>query len=137
MKYFILSLIILLSITSSKSQKLSLGPELGINIIPLESTDIGTNFHLGYHFGGHWCSTPAPRWWGRIFNIVESHMHWFFYFVCHWIFCLKASDTYVEEENFLIFRVLLYGSVSASVCISNHAERQLTKTDVSSLGRGA
>ena len=53
MKYFILSLIILLSITSSKSQKLSLGPELGINIIPLESTDIGTNFHLGYHFGGH------------------------------------------------------------------------------------
>lgn len=35
------------------SQKISLGPELGVNVIPLESTNYGYNFQLGFHIGGH------------------------------------------------------------------------------------
>lgn len=35
------------------SQKVSMGPELGINIIPLENTNYGYNYQLGFHFGGH------------------------------------------------------------------------------------
>ncbi len=35
------------------SQKVSLGPEIGVNIIPMEGSDIGQNYQLGYHFGGH------------------------------------------------------------------------------------
>jgi hypothetical protein len=34
-------------------QKVSFGPELGLNIIPIENTDVGYNFQLGYHLGGH------------------------------------------------------------------------------------
>ena len=45
------SLIILSSI--SYSQKISLGPELGVNIIPMENTNYGYNYQLGIHFGGH------------------------------------------------------------------------------------
>ena len=35
------------------SQKISLGPELGVNIIPMESTNYGNNYQLGFHLGGH------------------------------------------------------------------------------------
>ncbi|MBL4668224.1 MAG: outer membrane beta-barrel protein [Flavobacteriales bacterium] len=35
------------------SQKISLGPEIGVNIIPIEHSQIGQEYHLGYHFGGH------------------------------------------------------------------------------------
>jgi hypothetical protein len=52
-KTILLSFIICLSALSSFSQKLSLGPELGVNIIPLESTGYGYNYQLGFHFGGH------------------------------------------------------------------------------------
>ncbi len=34
-------------------QKVSIGPELGINIIPIENTNLGYNYQLGFHFGGH------------------------------------------------------------------------------------
>jgi len=33
------------------AQKVSLGPEIGLNIIPLESSKIGTNYQLGYNVG--------------------------------------------------------------------------------------
>ena len=40
-------------IGSGFSQKISIGPEAGLNIISVEKTDIGNNYQLGYHFGGH------------------------------------------------------------------------------------
>ncbi len=51
-RLFILTSIILLT-NISYSQKVSLGPELGINIIPMENTNYGYNYQLGFHFGGH------------------------------------------------------------------------------------
>jgi len=35
------------------SQKVSLAPEIGLNIIPMASSDIGQNYQFGYHVGGH------------------------------------------------------------------------------------
>lgn len=49
---FILLAILFISITTT-AQKVSLGPELGVNIIPLESTGYGYNYQLGFHFGAH------------------------------------------------------------------------------------
>ena len=34
-------------------QKVSLAPEIGLNIIPMSGSDIGQNYQFGYHFGGH------------------------------------------------------------------------------------
>src|SRR3990167_7613928 len=55
MKKYIILIIILFSFSTSYSQntKVSLGPEIGMNIIPIENTAIGYNFQLGYHFGLH------------------------------------------------------------------------------------
>jgi len=55
MKKYILFSFVLFSFTSSFSQnaKISLGPEVGMNIIPIENTAIGYNFQLGYHVGLH------------------------------------------------------------------------------------
>jgi len=53
MKILILSIIFLIFSSVGFTQKVSLGPELGINIIPIENTNIGYNYQLGFHFGGH------------------------------------------------------------------------------------
>ena len=53
MKNYILPLLLLIIVTNSYGQKISLGPEVGVNIIPIENTEIGYNYQLGYHFGGH------------------------------------------------------------------------------------
>lgn len=53
MKKYILSLIIITSSLTFKAQKISLGPELGVNIIPMENTNYGYNYQLGFHVGGH------------------------------------------------------------------------------------
>ncbi len=55
MKKYILSTLILFLFSTSFCQntKVSLGPEIGMNIIPIENTAIGYNFQLGYHFGLH------------------------------------------------------------------------------------
>lgn len=53
MKNYFLLFIIITSTLTFKAQKISLGPELGVNIIPLENTDYGYNYQLGFHFGGH------------------------------------------------------------------------------------
>lgn len=39
--------------TVGYSQKISLGPELGVNVIPLENSNYGYNYQLGFHIGGH------------------------------------------------------------------------------------
>ncbi|PCI98547.1 MAG: hypothetical protein COB15_05800 [Flavobacteriales bacterium] len=49
----IATIIIFFSCTSIFSQKVSIGPEIGVNIIPIENSGIGQNYQLGYHFGGH------------------------------------------------------------------------------------
>lgn len=51
-RLFILICVILLA-NISYSQKVSIGPELGLNIIPIENTNYGYNYQLGFHFGGH------------------------------------------------------------------------------------
>jgi hypothetical protein len=55
MKYYITTLLCLLICTKNYSQKgkVYLGPEIGMNIIPIENTEIGHNYQLGYHLGGH------------------------------------------------------------------------------------
>lgn len=53
MKKLLLTILILLFFTPIYSQKVSLGPELGVNVIPMENTDYGYNYQLGFHFGGH------------------------------------------------------------------------------------
>lgn len=53
MKQYIISLFILFSFSTIFGQKISMGPEIGVNIIPIENTDLGYNYNLGYHFGGH------------------------------------------------------------------------------------
>jgi hypothetical protein len=53
MKRLLLSIIILMSTNNYFSQKITLGPEIGINLIPIEKTEIGSNYQLGFHFGGH------------------------------------------------------------------------------------
>lgn len=55
MKKYIVATFILFTFISSFSQnaKISLGPEIGMNIIPIENTAIGYNFQLGYHVGLH------------------------------------------------------------------------------------
>jgi Outer membrane protein beta-barrel domain len=35
------------------AQKISIGPEAGVNLIQTESTELGNNFQLGMHFGAH------------------------------------------------------------------------------------
>jgi len=35
------------------AQKVSLAPEIGLNIIPMTGSDIGQNYQFGYHIGGH------------------------------------------------------------------------------------
>lgn len=47
----LICLLSFLSITLLNAQKISLGPELGLSIIPTEKTDIGNNYQLGYFFG--------------------------------------------------------------------------------------
>ena len=37
----------------SFGQKVSLAPEIGLNIIPMASSEIGQNYQFGYHVGGH------------------------------------------------------------------------------------
>lgn len=54
MKRFTISLLFtLISVLSIQAQKLSIGPELGINVIPIESSNMGKNFQMGYHLGAH------------------------------------------------------------------------------------
>ncbi len=53
MKHLISIFLIFFSVTCVFSQKVYLGPEIGVNVIPMESTDIGRNYQLGYHFGAH------------------------------------------------------------------------------------
>ena len=53
MKKFAITLIFLLFLAEFYSQKLTIGPEIGLNIIPIENTNIGYNHQLGYHAGGH------------------------------------------------------------------------------------
>jgi hypothetical protein len=55
MKYYIITLLLLLTFTKNYSQngKVYLGPEVGMNIIPIENTGVGYNFQLGYHLGAH------------------------------------------------------------------------------------
>lgn len=62
MKNYILTLILLISFSLGFSQKISLGPEVGVNIIPIENTEIGYNYQLGYHFGGHFKYHFSDRW---------------------------------------------------------------------------
>jgi hypothetical protein len=52
MKSLFISLLALIPLFGF-GQKVSLAPEIGLNIIPMENTEIGHNFHLGYHVGGH------------------------------------------------------------------------------------
>ncbi|MBL4594386.1 MAG: outer membrane beta-barrel protein [Flavobacteriales bacterium] len=54
MKKLILTFVTLFSFTHSYyGQKVSMGPEIGMNTIPVENTEIGQNYQLGHHFGGH------------------------------------------------------------------------------------
>ena len=62
MKYFSLALISLFFLTSVYSQKLTIGPELGLNIIPIEKTEIGYNYQLGFHVGGHLKYHLSEHW---------------------------------------------------------------------------
>lgn len=62
MKNYILTLILLISFSLGFSQKIHLGPEIGVNIIPIENTEIGYNYQLGYHFGGHFKYHFSDRW---------------------------------------------------------------------------
>lgn len=47
----ILTTTILILTNNFFAQKISLGPEVGINLIPTEKTDIGSNYQLGFHLG--------------------------------------------------------------------------------------
>ena len=51
MKFSITIITFLFLINISYSQKISLGPEVGLNIIPIENTELGHHHHLGYHLG--------------------------------------------------------------------------------------
>ena len=62
MRYTITCVIALFIITTGFSQKISLGPEVGLNIIPIENTEIGYNHQLGYHFGGHFKYHFSDKW---------------------------------------------------------------------------
>lgn len=53
MKKITFSLSLLLYVLIIQAQKVSVGPELGINIIPMENTNYGYNYQLGFHLGGH------------------------------------------------------------------------------------
>ena len=48
---FCLSIVLFNNITVA--QKVQIGAEAGMNIIPMEDTDIGYNHQLGYHFGAN------------------------------------------------------------------------------------
>jgi len=52
-KLTLLLIIVTLSSFKLYSQKISIGPELGLNIIPLEKTNYGHIFQLGFHIGGN------------------------------------------------------------------------------------
>lgn len=51
----IFSVLVLLIFSSnfSSAQKLILGPEIGTNLIMMERTDLGRNYHLGWFVGGN------------------------------------------------------------------------------------
>ena len=49
----IFTFIILLIPFIGFGQKVSLAPEIGLNIIPMSGSDIGQNYQFGYHFGAH------------------------------------------------------------------------------------
>ncbi len=51
-KLFLISLLTLLQ-TFTNAQKVSIGPELGMNIIPIENENLGRNFQMGFHIGAH------------------------------------------------------------------------------------
>ncbi|PCJ24618.1 MAG: hypothetical protein COA97_09570 [Flavobacteriales bacterium] len=53
MKIFICSLFIFCFVTPVFNQTIYFGPEIGMNVIPVENEGIGQNYQLGYHFGGH------------------------------------------------------------------------------------
>ena len=48
--FFLKTLFILFTLNIS-AQKINLGPEIGLNIIPIESSKTGTNYQLGYSIG--------------------------------------------------------------------------------------
>ena len=52
MKNFIIAFSFIFSL-SVNAQKVSLGPEIGVNLIPMEDLGIGQNYQLGYYFGGN------------------------------------------------------------------------------------
>jgi hypothetical protein len=52
MKTIFTTLLILFFTSLSFSQRISLGPEIGLNVIPIENTDIGYTHQMGYHIGG-------------------------------------------------------------------------------------
>ncbi|MCO6500705.1 MAG: PorT family protein [Vicingus serpentipes] len=43
--------LVVLSINPFFAQKISIGPEVGINLIPIEKSALGNNYQLGYYFG--------------------------------------------------------------------------------------
>lgn len=47
----ILSTILLISSSTYFAQKISLGPEIGVNLIPTEKTELGSNYQLGFNIG--------------------------------------------------------------------------------------
>lgn len=52
MKKNIINLVLAFLLSSTIfAQKIILGPEIGVNLINTESTYLGSNFQLGYHFG--------------------------------------------------------------------------------------
>ncbi|MCB0402285.1 MAG: PorT family protein [Flavobacteriales bacterium] len=52
MKHLILTVnFCLITLLALQAQKLSIGPELGINVIPVENSNMGKNFQMGYHIG--------------------------------------------------------------------------------------
>lgn len=47
----ILTAITVILVNTLLAQKISIGPELGVNLIPNETNDLGSNYQLGMHFG--------------------------------------------------------------------------------------
>lgn len=47
----ILTITILITVNNYFAQKISLGPEVGLNLIPTERTAIGSNYQLGFNLG--------------------------------------------------------------------------------------
>lgn len=47
----ILTTIAVILVNILLAQKISIGPELGVNLIPIETNELGSNYQLGMHFG--------------------------------------------------------------------------------------